>query len=917
MWYKNEEIAVDLMTPPVNWLDMVSSMKDFKVGMDGDQELSFWFFQTLNMTQTMGYEFGTDIGDGVNRYVNATNGGPVYVYVKDGKILRVTPIDFTHEDPDTWSIEARGKRYSPPRRTSLSPHGFNMKSSVYSQDRLLYPMKRTDWDPNGERNPQNRGVSGYERISWDQAFDIVAGEIQRMKTQHGPGAIACQPSAHHTWGNIGYYLSAAYRLWNAIGHTPVFHNPESWEGWYWGAMHHWGHSMRCGLGDPYGTVEDCLKNAEMIVFWSSDPEATGGVYGSMEGTVRRQWARDIGIKMIHIDPFYNHTAQALPGKWIAPHPGTSNALALAIAYVWITEALYDSDFVENRTTGFDEWKAHVQGDDGTEPKTPEWAERECGVPAREIRALAREWGKRRTYLGVGGVGNGLGGANRNATGVQWARSMVCLMAMQGMGRPGVNMGNLQFGTPLDYNFYFPGYGEGGMSGDLVATGSAVSLYQRMPHLLSMNPVKQMVPRLHLPEAIIEGSTQGYMLDLATVEGQFQQIPYPADGYSPIHMYWRYGGSSLGTISDSNRLIPMYRHRSLEFVLNQSVWNAGEVQFADVILPACTNFERWDVGEWAGVGGYGIHVQGQLNHRVVHMQHKVIEPLGESKSDYQIFHGIAMRLGLGDYFSEGMSEFDWVKRMYEASDMVNVMSFDKFLKKGYYVVPPEKEDNWLPPAMNWFYEDRKKDFPDPSPLPSEYSEEMLKGLQTQSGKFEFVPETLKRFDPDDPERPPVNRYLRGWEGAHTHELKKDFPLQVISPHPRYSFHTIGDGQDSYLNDIPEHRVDVDGWFYRVCQISTEDAAARDIKNNDLIKIYNARGAIVCAAAVTERIRPGTVHVYESSSVYKPAGEPGKSVDLGGCVNLLGSKRTLIRKSHGAAGNAVLAQVVKWDGRPDIQ
>jgi len=88
-------------------------------------------------------------------------------------------------------------------------------------------------------------------------------------------------------------------------------------------MHHWGNSLRLGCPEFYGTVEDCLKEAEMIVFWSSDPDANYG----FEGTQRRAWAKELGIKMVHVDPFYNHTAGLLGGKWISPKPGTDAAFA--------------------------------------------------------------------------------------------------------------------------------------------------------------------------------------------------------------------------------------------------------------------------------------------------------------------------------------------------------------------------------------------------------------------------------------------------------------------------------------------------------------------------------------------------------------------------------------------------------------
>ena len=151
----------------------------------------------------------------------------------------------------------------------------------------------------------------------------------------------------------------------------------------------------------------------------------------------------------------NHTAAHLGGKWIAPKPGTDSAMAQAICHVWITEDLCDKEFIEKRTTGFDEWKAYMLGETDGTAKTPEWQEAETGVPAREVRALAREWGAKKTYLGSGGWGCGLGGANRGPMGIQWARMMTILGAMQGIraGRAS-NFGNLQLGTPLDYSFLF-------------------------------------------------------------------------------------------------------------------------------------------------------------------------------------------------------------------------------------------------------------------------------------------------------------------------------------------------------------------------------------------------------------------------------------------------------------------------------
>jgi anaerobic selenocysteine-containing dehydrogenase len=199
----------------------------------------------------------------------------------------------------------------------------------------------------------------------------------------------------------------------------------------------------------------------------------------------------------------------------------------------------------------------------------------------------------------------------------------------------------------------------------------------------------------------------------------------------------------------------------EFVVNQSIWFEGEAKFADVILPACTNFERVDISEWAGLGGYGHHGQQQLNHRVIIFQAPAIAPLGESKSDYWIFTEICKRLGLANYFNEGMNEIDWVKRLFDASDLPKHVSWKEFIRRGYFVVPTEKEKLRAPVSFRWFFENRKKDVPEAQPLPSDYATEFRSGLQTQSGKLEFECNSLKRFD--DPERPPIVKYEPSWEG----------------------------------------------------------------------------------------------------------------------------------------------------------
>jgi len=357
------------------------------------------------------------------------------------------------------------------------------KSLIHTERRVLYPLKRIGFDVNGERSQEERGeprpggdplYPGYERISWDEALSIVADEMIRVKREYGPGAIIAEPSSHHLWGNIGYRHSALFRFMNLAGIAYADHNPDSWEGWYWGGMHSWSFSGTLGNPEQWDLLEDCLENCEMLVFWASDPEATTGTYAGFESHFRRRWMKELGIKMVFIDPYFNHTAGLCADKWLSPRLGTDAALAAAIIWQWLKDDTYDHWFVENRVNGVEEFKTYILGARDGVPKTPEWAAEETLLPAHDIKRLAREWASQRTMLAAGGIG-GFGGACRSAIGMEWARMMIALMAFQGIGKPGVNVFGTTSGAPVDTDFYFPGYGEGGISGDPDNSGTLYRL----------------------------------------------------------------------------------------------------------------------------------------------------------------------------------------------------------------------------------------------------------------------------------------------------------------------------------------------------------------------------------------------------------------------------------------------------------
>ena len=141
------------------------------------------------------------------------------------------------------------------------------------------------------------------------------------------------------------------------------------------------------------------------------------------------------MKMVFIDPYYNHTAGSFADKWLAPRLGTDVALGLAIAYVWLTEGTYDKEYVADQhrwasTSGRTTCWARETG----RPRPPEWAEQRIRHPGPRDPGPCPGVGHEEDHAGR--RRQAVGGACRSATGNEWARTMIALAAMQGMGKAG-------------------------------------------------------------------------------------------------------------------------------------------------------------------------------------------------------------------------------------------------------------------------------------------------------------------------------------------------------------------------------------------------------------------------------------------------------------------------------------------------
>ena len=274
------------------------------------------------------------------------------VDVIQGRIARIKPFDYDWRYDkkafNPWKITARGQVFEPGMKVLMPPFYLAYKKRVYSPNRILYPLKRVDWNPGGQRNTENRGRSQYVRISWDEAIDTISGELKRIKNEYGMEAVLSQSDGHGETQVIHTIHGSANKLLALLGgYTFQIRNPDSWEGWSWGAKHVWGNA-NAGVGEMQkdaNVIPDIAQNSEMLLFWGCDPETTPWGFNGQMASRLCYWFTKLGIKSIYICPDLNYGAAIHADKWIPIKPNTDAALQLAIAYTWVTEGTYDKEYV--------------------------------------------------------------------------------------------------------------------------------------------------------------------------------------------------------------------------------------------------------------------------------------------------------------------------------------------------------------------------------------------------------------------------------------------------------------------------------------------------------------------------------------------------------------------------------------------
>jgi DmsA/YnfE family anaerobic dimethyl sulfoxide reductase A subunit len=542
-------------------------------------------------------------------------------WVRGGRIERITTDDRA-DAPDDPQLRA-------------CPRGRASVRRVYHPDRLLRPMKRVG----------PRGEARFAPIGWDEALDLVADAMVRVRDAHGPEAFL---NMHGTGGASLFAGSRmSERLLNVFGGQLNHYNS------YSSAAARWAAPFTLGTADTGHSPDDWV-NSKLILLWGYNPAET--VFGT-NTSYRLKRARQAGARIVVIDPRLSMTAQSLADEWIPIRAGTDNALMDAMAFVMISEGLLDQAFLDRYCVGFDDahlpegvpagrsYRSYVMGLPDGVPKTPAWAERYTQLPARRIEALAREYARTKPAALLAGLA-----FNRRAYGEQPVRGTIALAAMTGnIGIPGGSPGGVSYsvGRPLPIADFPRGH----------------------------NTVPESIPVFRWTDAIVRGTEMG------EADGVIGLPPGRATLRRNVRFLFNTAGNTLvNQHANVNRTVGILRDPSLvDFIVVVDQFLTPSARFADVLLPAVTWFEKNDVCTIWGHGDSLIFMN------------QAIQPLGECRSDYEICAAIAGRLGLREAFTEGKSELDWLEEMVAPARDADPAfpAFDEFRRRGVHVFRYER------------------------------------------------------------------------------------------------------------------------------------------------------------------------------------------------------------------------------------
>jgi anaerobic selenocysteine-containing dehydrogenase len=449
--------------------------------------------------------------------------------------------------------KVRGLKDHPLNRGRLCPKGARAIELVYHPDRLKYPLKKV----NGE----------WKRISWDIALTEIADKLQPLKNEFGPEILSIFS------GSIGVenleMMELAQRFKGAFG-SPNFISVE-------GICYRMRIRARQMTFGKYPVEE---MNTKLYVLWGHNPEQSDfPLLSSIQENLKK------GSKLVVIDPRKISLSKKAE-MYLSIRPGTDGALALALMYVIIKENLFDKDFIERWTHGFDKLVSHI------EPYTPEWAEKITWVRAEDIRKLARLYATAESAS----IFQGTNTQDQTANGTQNSRAFAILQTITG------NINN-------------PG-------------GWVVG-----PRLS--------ITGLGIPTERVPIGAEDYTLfyDFWGRKSPFGQVVcFPDSVPNIIKALIVTGGNPAVSLPDSNAFRQALQ--KLDLLVVHDLFMTETAELAHYVLPACTHLEKNGLA-------YSYNVCHGIPYLM--LRKKAIDPLHESWTEFRFWKELAGKMGLGDVF----------------------------------------------------------------------------------------------------------------------------------------------------------------------------------------------------------------------------------------------------------------------------
>ncbi|MCP4133047.1 MAG: molybdopterin-dependent oxidoreductase [bacterium] len=660
-------------------------------------------------------------------------------------------------------VKITGDKESPTSKGYICPKGAASPELLYHPDRITHPLRRVG----------KPGENKWERISWEEAFKEITDKLSSIKQESGPEFFGLMHGTSRPYSDFAARFANAYGTPNYTNVGHICYTPRVMASAYTIG------SAQVPVADVY---EFGKKKPACVMMWGSNITGVGAVHGLSGGVF--QSALNSAEKVIVIDPRKINPVKKAD-HWLQLRPGTDGALALAMIQIIINEKIYDHDFVNNFTTGFDRLAAH------TKPFTPEWASGITGIKRDDIMAAARTYAT--TAPACIQWGNAI---DMSTSSFHTARSLMILKAITGnLDTPG---GNVLWVPPENVKMKSP-FVNKEMSGMLHLPLDKFSRILDGKNTKNPGPLKSLLLKTlnrvkdRFYTRINEKSSRKSMPDQLRMMNKLKKPIYPVSPIVNLPLFWESIVSEkpyqlrglwiLGSnplVNSTNSLLVEEALKKLEFLVVSEMFKTPTAEYANIILPASMWLEQDDVvnnmKQWCVIA------------------RKKAAQVGETKDDREVILEIAKRLGLKKAFPwENYHHF--LEYMLEDTGM----NFDEFCEKGI-----------LTGTM-------------------EYEKYKTKGFNTASGKVELYSGALEELGVSPLplyREPPVSP-------VSTPELYKEYPLVLTTGAKSiYFFHSEGRQIPSLRKKNPEPAI----------EINPETARNLNIKDNEMVWIETTEGRI---------------------------------------------------------------------------